>query len=165
MSFSGIPITSFLTSNYVEPGKTEGRMICSWRCLADMVEKHEEELCNCDYRLVYILSKACESYTSFSVSLSLLYSLTEQKDFSRFISVAKEKKRFSREFNLSDMLGKSISEELNFNGLTLQSQNAKCFTRKNFCFIVMNLSIQSKKENFEMCDFCKMRTSEPFKAC
>ena len=29
----------------------------------------------------------------------------------------------------------------------------------------MNLSIQSKKENFEMCDFCKMRTSEPFKAC
>ena len=30
----------------------------------------------------------------------------------------------------------------------------------------MNLSIQSKKKKkFEMFNFCKIRTSEPFKAC
>ena len=130
-----------------------------------MVEKHEEELCNCDYRLVYILSKACESYTSFSVSLSLLYSLTEQKDFSRFISVAKEKKHF-RENLIYRICSKNVFRRNLISTVShYNRKNAKCFTRKNFSFIAMNLSIQSKKKKIKMFNFCKMRTSEPFKPC
>ena len=130
-----------------------------------MVEKHEEELCNCDYRLVYIQVKLVKVTSPFLFHYLFYIHSQSKKIFLDLFPLPRKKKRFSREFNLSDMLGKSISEELNFNGLILQSQNAKYFTRKNFSFIVMNLSIQSKKENFEMCDFCKMRTSEPFKSC